>query len=76
MVVADYYWDSSVGKYKYVVFDPWEVGEGDVYSWEYTRLLYSDMEPYPGYGVCQYIWNGIVVVEEGDYLNTISWPGA
>ena len=75
MVVADYYWDSSVGKYKYVVFDPWEVGEGDVYSWEYTRLLCSDMGFYEGYGVCQYIWDGIVVVEEGDYLNTISWPG-
>ena len=71
VVVYDYYWDSSSSQYMFNIFDPWEVGVGDEYTLTYQQLCKRQVPNSQYY----YIWDGIVVVAEGNYLNTISWPG-
>ena len=43
--------------------------EGDMRTMSYQTICVESDGDY------RHIWKGIVVVEEGDYLNTIAWPG-
>lgn len=71
VVVYNYYWDSSSGQYIFNIFDPWDVNEGSQYSLTYQAICKRAVPSSQDF----YIWDGIVVVAEGDYLNTIEWIG-
>ena len=73
-VVYDCYLNDS-GVYVFKVFDPLNVNIGSEYEMTYQEICEGESFPTVEYGECKYIWDGIVVVEEGDYLNTIDWVG-
>ena len=62
--------------YLYDIYDPWDVNEGASYSSSYQSICNGRTESFTGDLNDFGIWEGIVVFEVGDYLNTINWPTA
>lgn len=75
VVIYDYYWDSNNNIYMYEIFDPWSPNVGDAYSRSYQSICNGRNAAFTGDVTDTGVWEGIVVYENGDYLNTISWPG-
>lgn len=75
VVIYDYYWDSNNNMYVYEIFDPWAPNVGDSYSRSYQSICNGRNPAFTGDVTDTGVWEGIVVYENGDYLNTITWPG-
>ncbi len=73
IVIYDYYWDSSYGCAFYRIFDPWMVNEGNAYSKSYAALC-NGRDAVVNEERDNYLWEGVIVCQYGDYLKTIPGP--
>ena len=75
VVIYDYYWDLNNNTYMYEIFDPWSPNVGDAYSRSYQSICNGRNPAFNGDVTDTGIWEGVVVYEIGNYLNTVTWPG-
>ena len=72
IVAIDYYYDTEINNYVYVILDPWPVNEGDVKFKTYSEICREiDDEN----NTIVHIWDGVTVYQKGNYSNTIDWQG-
>ena len=70
-VITNYYWDSAINEYVYVIFDPSPVGQGRIRNWTYEAICDgSSTTPRTDNG----IWDRVIVYKKGDYTNTMDNP--
>ena len=74
-VIIDYQWSDQENAYIYTIFDPGPVGEGSTYQQTYSLICEGIMISGENIEDHSLIWDGVVVLASGNYLNTIPWHG-
>lgn len=74
VVISGYHWDSTNQLYVFDILDPWSPNVGATYSMSYQTLCNGRNPAFASDRTDTGRWEGIVVLREGDYNNTIPWP--
>ena len=68
--------NNADGEEVFNIAAPWMTDANNSYSASYQKICNGRTESFTGDLNDIGIWEGIVVFEVGDYLNTINWPTA
>ena len=74
-VICGYIYNADADTFMYEIFDPWPVNIGDVYFRTYAWICDGSTTETDAGTNDNGIWESVVLLQSGDYTNTIPWPG-